>query len=191
MYLLPITGWLPKYQRHFLRGDLVAGVSSWALVVPQSVAYAQIAGVPALILTIVVSLLLVLTRSSRPSISPLGRALDGAVYGTLDGNEGYQPIPGLLSIRQDGLVLFANVRKLRQEVLEAAGRQSPPCAVVLLDLEMRAGLDIESAGTLEDARVQLAGDGIELWLAGVHARVRDMLQRTGFGGEGGGRIFPD
>src|SRR5687767_6794737 len=44
---LPIVGWLPKYKRRYLRGDLIAGVSSWALVVPQSVAYGQIAGMPA------------------------------------------------------------------------------------------------------------------------------------------------
>jgi sulfate permease, SulP family len=38
---------LPHYDRTWLRADLVAGVTSWALVVPQAVAYAQIAGMPA------------------------------------------------------------------------------------------------------------------------------------------------
>jgi hypothetical protein len=47
MNLLPIVQWLPAYKRRYLKGDLVAGVSSWALVVPQSVAYGQIAGMPA------------------------------------------------------------------------------------------------------------------------------------------------
>jgi hypothetical protein len=47
MSILPIAQWLPKYQRRFLKGDLVAGVSTWALVVPQAVAYGQIAGMPA------------------------------------------------------------------------------------------------------------------------------------------------
>ena len=44
---LPIVGWLSTYQRSWLRNDLVAGVSTWALVVPQAVAYGQIAGLPA------------------------------------------------------------------------------------------------------------------------------------------------
>ncbi len=41
---LPIVGWLPGYERSWLRPDLLAGVSTWALVVPQAVAYGAIAG---------------------------------------------------------------------------------------------------------------------------------------------------
>lgn len=44
---LPIAGWLPGYERAWLRADLVAGVSVWALLVPQGMAYASVAGVPA------------------------------------------------------------------------------------------------------------------------------------------------
>jgi SulP family sulfate permease len=44
---LPITAWLPKYQRAWLRTDLLAGLAVWALTVPQAMAYSSIAGVPA------------------------------------------------------------------------------------------------------------------------------------------------
>lgn len=43
---LPILGWLPKYNRAWLVGDIVAGLSVWALMVPQSLGYADISGVP-------------------------------------------------------------------------------------------------------------------------------------------------
>jgi Sulfate permease family len=46
MSLLPISAWLPTYRRDWLRFDLIAGLTIWALVVPQSIAYAQIAGLP-------------------------------------------------------------------------------------------------------------------------------------------------
>ena len=39
-----MLGWLRGYDRRWLRSDLVAGLTSWALVVPQAVAYGQIAG---------------------------------------------------------------------------------------------------------------------------------------------------
>lgn len=42
----PITEWLPKYNRSDLTPDIIAGLTVWALVVPQSIAYAQIAGLP-------------------------------------------------------------------------------------------------------------------------------------------------
>jgi SulP family sulfate permease len=44
--LLPILGWLPRYERPWLRGDVVAGVAVTALVVPKSLGYAGIAGIP-------------------------------------------------------------------------------------------------------------------------------------------------
>jgi SulP family sulfate permease len=43
---LPIAGWLPAYDPRWLAGDAVAGLSVWALLVPQSLAYATLAGVP-------------------------------------------------------------------------------------------------------------------------------------------------
>ena len=43
---LPILGWLPHYERKWITKDAVAGLSVWSLLVPQSLAYASIAGVP-------------------------------------------------------------------------------------------------------------------------------------------------
>jgi high affinity sulfate transporter 1 len=43
---VPIVGWLPGYDRGRLAGDAVAGLTVWALLVPQSLAYATLAGVP-------------------------------------------------------------------------------------------------------------------------------------------------
>lgn len=43
---VPITQWLPRYQRSFLGADLLAGLAVWAVLVPQAVAYAALAGAP-------------------------------------------------------------------------------------------------------------------------------------------------
>ena len=42
----PILDWLPRYKVEWLRFDVIAALSVWALLVPQSIAYASIAGVP-------------------------------------------------------------------------------------------------------------------------------------------------
>jgi SulP family sulfate permease len=44
---VPITVWLPAYQRGWLRTDLIAGLAVWAMTIPQALAYSGIAGVPA------------------------------------------------------------------------------------------------------------------------------------------------
>ena len=43
---IPILGWLPIYQSGWLRIDLVAGLTAAAVVIPQAMAYATIAGMP-------------------------------------------------------------------------------------------------------------------------------------------------
>jgi len=43
---MPIFDWLPNYQRSWLKPDLIAGLSVWALMVPASLGYASISGVP-------------------------------------------------------------------------------------------------------------------------------------------------
>ena len=43
---LPIVSWLPAYERGWLKDDVVAGLGLTALLVPQGMAYAQLAGLP-------------------------------------------------------------------------------------------------------------------------------------------------
>ena len=44
--LVPILGWLRSYNRRWLRGDLIAGMTVAALIVPKNLGYAEIAGIP-------------------------------------------------------------------------------------------------------------------------------------------------
>ncbi len=46
---IPILQWLPNYQLSWLRTDIIAGLTVWAVMVPESMAYAGIAGVPPLV----------------------------------------------------------------------------------------------------------------------------------------------
>jgi sulfate permease, SulP family len=43
---VPILTWLPTYDRSFLRFDVIAGATVWGLLVPESIAYAGLAGLP-------------------------------------------------------------------------------------------------------------------------------------------------
>jgi MFS superfamily sulfate permease-like transporter len=43
---IPALEWLPRYDRSWLRADVIAAFTLWALVVPQAIAYAGIAGLP-------------------------------------------------------------------------------------------------------------------------------------------------
>jgi sulfate permease, SulP family len=42
----PVFASLRGYDRGWLRGDVIAGLTVWAVLVPEALAYATIAGVP-------------------------------------------------------------------------------------------------------------------------------------------------
>jgi SulP family sulfate permease len=43
---LPVRDWLPHYERRWLRPDVVAAAAVWAVLVPEGMAYAALAGLP-------------------------------------------------------------------------------------------------------------------------------------------------
>src|SRR4051812_29982412 len=43
---VPLLTWLPAYDRRLLRFDAIAGATLWGLLVPESIAYAGLAGMP-------------------------------------------------------------------------------------------------------------------------------------------------
>jgi MFS superfamily sulfate permease-like transporter len=46
VHYVPILHWLPRYQRRWWRGDIIAGLSVWALTVTLALTYASIIGLP-------------------------------------------------------------------------------------------------------------------------------------------------
>jgi SulP family sulfate permease len=72
---LPIVEWLPRYRRSDVVPDLVAGLTGAAIIVPQSMAYATIAGLPpyvGLYASVVPVLVYALVgRSRQLSVGPL------------------------------------------------------------------------------------------------------------------------
>src|SRR5678815_3995730 len=43
---IPIVQWLPQYQKKFFQWDLIAGITLASFVLPESMAYATLAGLP-------------------------------------------------------------------------------------------------------------------------------------------------
>jgi MFS superfamily sulfate permease-like transporter len=65
---LPILEWLPSYERRWLRPDLAAGLTLAAFTIPEAIAYAELAGLPAqagFYASIVAPLLYMLFGTSR------------------------------------------------------------------------------------------------------------------------------
>jgi sulfate permease, SulP family len=136
-----------------------------------------------LLLAVAISIVLLLSRQSRPTSSILGRLPDTNAYVALDHEPGARTEPGLLVFRLNAPLLFINAKLLRDRVQAQLGEARPPVRIVLLDLQFTPELDVETVNVLAALRRELAERGVALWLANVRASVRDMLRRGGLAGE--------
>jgi len=144
----------------------------------------------ALGIAVVASLGMLIWRSSQARLTFLGRARGGLEPVDLaTAPEG--ALPGLVIVRPDEMLFFANVASVRDGILEAATDCQPPPSVVLVDLSLTPEVDVPVVEALEDLRARLAADGAELWLSHVQPAVRTLLDRAGTLAQiGPDRVYP-
>jgi SulP family sulfate permease len=144
----------------------------------------------ALGIAVVVSLGVLVWRASEPRLTFLGRARGGLEPVDLR-TAPEATIPGLLIVRPDEMLFFANVASVRDGILDAAATRQPRPTVVLLDLSITPEIDVPVVEALEDLHQRLAADGIELWLSHLQPRASELLERAGtLAAIGADRILP-
>ena len=152
---------------------------SFVIALVAMVAVLALGVLQGLILAVVVSVGAFLIRSSRPNSSVLGRVPGTTAYVALEHAPAARTEPGRLVYRLNAPLLFVNAKRLRDGIRDQLGDADPPVRVVLLDLSFTPELDIESVNVLGSLRSELERQGVALWLAGVHAQVLEMLDRSG------------
>ncbi len=133
-----------------------------------------------MIVAVVLSLVMVLARASRPNISVLGRVPgQRAGFGDVERHPENEQFPGLVIIRSDSPLYFFNVLAARAQVLDLLAKADPPARTVLIDIGASADVDVTTSDALREFVAHLEMDGVELLLAQVRGPVRDRLRRTG------------
>lgn len=133
---------------------------------------------PGLLLAVVLSLVILIYRASRPNGSVLGRVPGSEVYGDIARHPENETVPGLLIFRLNAPLFFANSALMRERVKTLARNATPPTRAVLLDLQASSDLDISSVDMLAELAGELQTEGIELLLTNARGPVRDMLRRS-------------
>jgi MFS superfamily sulfate permease-like transporter len=131
---------------------------------------------PGLVIGIAVSLMLLIARTSRPniaSLAPVGDAADRP-WVDADRNADYPAAPGVLVVRIEAPLLFANADFVRMHVRELAA-DVPDLRLVVLDGRSTPSIDVTASGMLIQLRSDLRRMGAELVLAEDIGQVRDVL----------------
>lgn len=131
-----------------------------------------------LVIAVLLSLVLLLYRASRPYIATLGQVPDKpGEYGDIGRHTRYMPVPGLLLMRVDAPLYFFNANVARDQILSQVAATHP--RAVVLDIAASADLDISTADMLQELAATLRDDKVDLMLAQARGSVRDRLRKTG------------
>jgi SulP family sulfate permease len=133
-----------------------------------------------MVIGMVASLIFVIYKSSRPHLSSLGRVPGiPRAYSDLSRHPENLAVPGILILRLDAPIYYANAQTVREQVKTFIAATQPPPRAVILDSAAQDNLDITSAEMLKSLLMELNGKGIAVYVAEVHAPVREAAQRMG------------
>lgn len=129
---------------------------------------------PGLVIGVVVSVLLLLYRASRPHVARLTRR-EGLWVDT-SRHPGLPLRQDVLVVRVEGGLFFADADYVKNAVEDMAGDD---VRVVVLDAETSPFVDVTAAQMLSELAAGLQRRGVELRIARDIGQVRDVLSKTG------------
>jgi high affinity sulfate transporter 1 len=133
-----------------------------------------------IVVAIVASLLSLAMQTYRPPVYALARKPGTTVFRPIgDGHPGDEQFPGLLLIRVEGRVFFANAQSIGDAILPLVDEHKP--AVLVIDCRAITDLEFTAIKMLAEARERLALGGTELWLAGMNPAVFAVIERSSLG----------
>jgi len=145
-------------------------------------------GVEAGILTgVVLSLGVLVWRSSHPHMAVVGRMPGTEHFRNIE-RHAVQTVPGLLALRVDESLFFANATVLEDRI-EGLLAQDPSLRRVLLICSAVNQIDTTALGVLTQLERSLADRNIEFMLAEVKGPVMDRLRSTDLGQRLQGKVF--
>ncbi|NPV61018.1 MAG: sulfate permease [Methanotrichaceae archaeon] len=133
---------------------------------------------PGLVLAVLLSLLLLLRRIKTPSMAVLGRVPGKDIFRNIKNYPGAGTYPGLLILRFDGLLFFANAPNFRNCVRSLV-EDDPAVRMVLIDAESITDIDSTAIDMLEKLHDELTRSNVNLSFSRMNKEVREILHRSG------------
>ena len=129
---------------------------------------------PGLVIGIIVSLMLLLYRASKPHIAELGR-VPGTTrqFADVASHPDNTTTPGFAVLRVESGLFFANAEEVRRAIVEHAAQ--PGISAVIIDAEAIAFVDVTAVRMLDDVADDLARQGKQLAIAHDLGQVGDLL----------------
>ena len=133
-----------------------------------------------IIVAIVISLVALSYQVANPPVYELGRKPGTNVFRALSKEHPEdETFPGLLILRLEGRIFFANAERIGQKIKPLIDAAKPK--VVAIDMSGVFDLEYTALKTLTEAEKRQREQGVLLWLVGLNPEVLAVVQRSTLG----------
>ena len=128
---------------------------------------------------VVLSLALVVFRSTRPHIAVLGRVPQSDFYRNMERFDNLELRPDVLVVRFDGPLYFANLNYFKDQTEQMIKAKGKDLRLVVFNADSISYLDSSAVHTLADWIKDLQDKGLRIHFTSVIGPVRDTLHKWG------------
>lgn len=128
---------------------------------------------------VVLSLAMVIYRSTRPHVAVLGKVPGSAFYRNVQRFNNLEQRQDVLVVRFDGPLYFANINYFKDKMNELAAQKGGPLKLVILNADSISHLDSSAIHALEEWVLENRAKGVQVSFTSVIGPVRDTLRRWG------------
>jgi sulfate permease, SulP family len=135
-----------------------------------------------ILVAIVVSMVALAYQAADPPVYALGRKRSTNVFRPLsDENTDDETYPGLLLLRLEGRIFFANAGHIEEKIRALVEEANP--RVVALHLRAVTDLEYTALKSLTEGERRQREHGVSLWLVGMNPAVQNVVERSPLGQE--------
>ena len=156
----------------------VARLEFWVAVVVL-VAVLALGTLPAIILGVIVSLLLLIYHASFPKSSELRRDPATGAFESRDGHEDAEQVPGVVVHRFESPLIYSNAAAFGAGARDLVEAADPAVRVLVVDCEEMFGIDYTGTEALRNLIEDMRERKVEVRLARVHEAARVRLGASG------------
>jgi len=128
---------------------------------------------------VVLSLALVIFRSTRPHVAVLGRVPQSDFYRNIDRFDNLEQRPDVLVVRFDGPLYFANLNYFKDRTEQLIREKGKDLRLVVLNADSISYLDSSAVHTLAEWIKDLRNRGLRIHFTSVIGPVRDTMRKWG------------
>ena len=162
-----------------LRHFQVVRKSEFVLAIVAILGVALVGVLEGIVIAVVISIFQLFQRAWRPYAAVLGKVEGVPGYHDITRYPNASQLPGLLMVRWEATLFFANANLFRKGIRKLLARTDPSPKWIIITAESINEIDTTAGDMLVDLDLELNAAGIHLVFAELKSSVREKIERYG------------